>query len=134
KVMVAPGVIRSDVAARSGRLKRSPEVGEREGGHLTVQAELDGGVVERGDGLTHLHEQARLRSELILVRVEASELTEENLTVGSERGRRRVELDHLRNLLQLIAQCRVRKRRGQRHIGVERLADVDGLLRRAARG
>ena len=53
------------------------------------------GVVEGLDRLAHLRQQVRLRGDLILVRVESSELTEEDLPVQPERRRDGVELDTL---------------------------------------
>ena len=53
---------------------------------------------------------------------------------SAERRRRRVELDDLCHLLQLIAERGVGKCRRQRHVGVERLADAQRLLRRPAGG
>ena len=121
--------------ARSGRLQRATEVRQRERRDLLLESELDGGVVERLDRLTHLREQAGLRR-----RADPG-------ACRSRRADRRRSADSGRapatstlNLM-TFATCfswlperRVRKRGGQRHVAVQDLPDVDRLLRRPARG
>ena len=86
--MVAPRVIGSDDAgAGAGRLQRAAEIRQRERRDLLVQPELDGRIVERLDRLADLREQARLRVDLVLVRVESAKLAEEDLARQPERRR-----------------------------------------------
>ena len=79
-------------------LKSAAEIGQRERRDLLRDSEFDRRIVERGDGGIELGEQVLLRVQLIAVRIESSEGTEENLALESERGARLNDLGHLLEL------------------------------------
>ena len=68
--------------------------------------------------MTNLREQTGLRGKVILVRIKASEQAKEDLTIQAERRRRRIQLDNLRHLLQLVAERRIWEASRKRRISV----------------
>ena len=82
--MVAPRMIAADASARPGRLQRATEVRQRERRDLPIESELHRGVVERLDRLATCVSRFVCVLDLTLMRVEATELTEEDLPVESE--------------------------------------------------
>ena len=82
ELVASPGVVG---AAARVRLEGAAEVGEGEGRHRVLDAELDGRGVEGGEGLAHLREEVLLGVELAGVRVEAAEGGEEDLPAALQR-------------------------------------------------
>ena len=129
-MVIAPAVVRADVAYGAGGLERSAEIRERERRHLVLELQLDGGVVERLHRLGELGEVVPLVVDLILVRVVSALGTEEDLALHAEGL---VDADHLGDLEELVPEVRVGEDRGDHRIGLEHGRDVDRLLGRAAR-
>src|ERR1700683_3748185 len=100
-MLSAPGMIGATVGAG---LKRAIEVGKRERCDLLRQPQLDRRIVKCGHRRIELRKQSGLRRQLVAVRVESAERTEEYLP---QQTKRRARLHDLRYLLQLGAnRCR----------------------------
>ena len=119
EVVVAPRVIGADDAgAGAGRLQRAAEIGQRERRDLLVHPELDGRIDR-----TRLHRLADLRSRLACVATwfwcvsNPPSWQKKICRVSPSAGDGGVELDHLGDLLQLVAERRVREHRPERHVG-----------------
>src|SRR5438045_2050986 len=90
QVMIAPAMIGSGPAG----LKRAPEIGKREGGYLLVEAQLDGGRIERVHRLADLLEVILLLPGLPAMRIKCAKAAEEHLPADAQL---RVETDQPRD-------------------------------------
>ena len=104
----APGMV---AAAIGGGLVGAAEVGHGERGDIRREVQFHGGIVESIHCWAELRKERLLGSDLVAVRIEAPQGTEENLAI---QGERRAHGNELSDLLQLAADARRGEYGGER--------------------